>query len=169
MSRQTGLNEKVYMKIKENNMVNFTKKHNNSSIPSKSHPSDSGYDLTATEMSVVLNDETGYISYIAYDTGLSIDPPDDIYFLLYPRSSVRKYDLSLCNSVGVIDTSYRGNIIVCFTPTIPAKSINEITIYDVGDRIAQLIPQLLLDITFKETSDIKNTDRGDGGFGSSGK
>ncbi|MAG27494.1 dUTP diphosphatase [Candidatus Pacearchaeota archaeon] len=148
--------------------VKFIKKHNNATIPSRAHSSDSGYDITASDMSVVFNEKTGYISYIAYDTGISIEPPGNMYFLLYPRSSVRKYDLSLCNSVGVIDTSYRGNVVACFTPTFPTKSTDDIIIYNIGDRIAQLIPQLLLDITFEETSDINKTERDDGGFGSSG-
>lgn len=149
-------------------IINFIKNLSHSVIPSKSHRSDSGYDLTAASMSVCVSEKTGYISYIAYDTGISIEPPENIYFLLYPRSSIRKYDLSMCNSVGVIDTSYRGSIIACFVPTIPSKTINDLIIYNKGDRIAQIIPQTILDIDFIESDDIQDTIRGDGGFGSSG-
>jgi len=75
----------------------------------------------------------------------------------------------LCNSVGVIDTSYRGDVLVCFTPTFPTKTVDDLIIYKQGDRIAQLIPQILLNVDFVESKDIKDTLRGSGGFGSSGK
>jgi|TARA_Y100000310_G_C20698379_1_gene827339 dUTP pyrophosphatase len=153
----------------KNKTINFKKTNHNASSPLQSHTSDSGYDLTATDVSVRINEKTGYISYIEYNTGISIEPPENIYFLLYPRSSIRKYDLSLCNSVGVIDTSYRGDVLVCFTPTFPTKTVDDLIIYKQGDRIAQLIPQILLNVDFVESKDIKDTLRGSGGFGSSGK
>jgi dUTP pyrophosphatase len=153
----------------KNKTINFKKTNHNAVSPLQSHTSDSGYDLTATDMSIRINEKTGYISYIEYNTGISIEPPENIYFLLYPRSSIRKYDLSLCNSVGVIDTSYRGDVLVCFTPTFPTKTVDDLIIYKQGDRIAQLIPQILLNVDFVESKDIKDTLRGSGGFGSSGK
>jgi dUTP pyrophosphatase len=157
------------MNTQEKIITYFKKTKDNAVIPTRAHISDSGYDITASSRSVFINEKTGYISYIEYKTGISICPPENIYFLIYPRSSVRKYDLSMCNSVGVIDTSYRGDIAVCFAPTIPSKSIDDLIIYNDGDRIAQLIPQILLDIDFIESNDIKSTIRGCGGFGSSGK
>jgi len=154
--------------IKNSTITGFIKNHPSAVIPSKAHKSDSGYDLVAVKRDIYFSDKTGFISYVSYDTGIVVSPPDNIYLLLYPRSSIRKYDMLLCNSVGVIDTSYRGNIIACFTPTIYTKSINDLIIYNEGDRIAQLIPQILLDITFKELNEVDITNRGGGGFGSSG-
>jgi dUTP pyrophosphatase len=148
--------------------IRFKRVNESAQQPVRAHSTDSGYDIfAATGPSVVL-DKNQNISYIKYDTGISIEPPDNVYFLLYPRSSIRKYSLSLSNSVGVIDTSYRGNIIVCFTPTIHTKEIEDLAVYEQGDRIAQLIPQIRLDVNFQESSYVNETERGSGGFGSSG-
>ena len=148
--------------------IEFTKKHINAKTPVRAHDNDSGYDVTAAEDALVIRDTSGYISFLSYDTGIIVSPPENIYFLLYPRSSIRKYDLSLSNSVGVIDTSYRGNILVCFTPTIYTRKLDDLKVYDCGDRIAQLIPQIRLDITLKESDLIGSSERGSKGFGSSG-
>ena len=148
--------------------IEFTKKHIKAKTPARFHDNDSGYDVTAAEEAMVIKDAHGYISFLSYDTGIVVSPPENIYFLLYPRSSIRKYDLSLSNSVGVIDTSYRGNILVCFTPTIYTRKLDDLKVYDCGDRIAQLIPQIRLDITLKESDLVGNSERGSMGFGSSG-
>ncbi len=149
--------------------INFTKTNKEAWTPKRAHNTDSGYDIAAIETPSLERDDDGYIKYLSYNSGIAVSPPENIYFLLYPRSSIRKYNILLCNSVGVIDTSYRGDIIACFSPTIRTKDIEDLVIYKKGDRIAQLIPQIRLDIDFLEFTSLQSTDRDCKGFGSSGQ
>lgn len=77
-------------------VVNIKKIHPNAVIPAYSKPGDAGMDVTAVSVR-----ETE--DFIEYDTGLAIEIPKGYVGLLFPRSSNSKYDLQLCNSVGVID------------------------------------------------------------------
>jgi dUTP pyrophosphatase len=108
-------------------------------IPSYSKVGDAGLDLTATSMQI-----SGYL--ITYKTGLSIEIPEGYVGLLFPRSSICKYDLQLTNSVGVIDSGYRGEIMLKFAVL---EDIQRANIYSIGDRIGQLIilpyPQIELE------------------------
>ena len=81
--------------------------------------------------------------------------------LLFPRSSVSKKDLRLCNSVGVIDSGYRGEIMLKFDATGEFH-------YNVGDRVGQLMLMENPSIHFVEVVNLPGSDRGTGGFGSSG-
>lgn len=131
---------------------------------------DAGFDLYAT--SIVETSE-----YIQYNTGIAVEIPEGYVGLVFPRSSVTKYDLMLKNSVGVIDASYRGEIMCRFYGT---KTINynvgnkSATIYgdnkfNVGDRVAQIVFMELPKITLIETEELSDTQRGSGGFGHTGK
>jgi len=82
--------------------------------------------------------------------------------LVFPRSSIRKTDLVLSNAVGVIDSGYRGEIQVTFKRT----GLNK---YEIGDRGAQIIIIPHPPIEFKEVEELTNTERGESGFGSTGK
>ena len=86
--------------------------------------------------------------------------------MLYPRSSNSKTDLYLTNHVGVIDSGYRGEIMFKFRPI---NGIEDAFIYAVGDRVGQLIIIPYPSIEFVETEELSDSDRGDGGFGSTGK
>lgn len=99
-----------------------------------------------------------------YGTGLAIEIPDGYAGFLYPRSSLTKYDLSLANSVGIIDSDYRGELMFKFKPS---KTVGR-KVYEVGDRIGQLIIKPLPKIEFEEVFDLSSTVRGSGGFGSTG-
>ena len=85
--------------------------------------------------------------------------------MIFPRSSIRNYELALTNCVGVVDSGYRGEIQFTFNKIggVPSKK------YDVGDRIGQLIILPYPQIELEEVSELSSTERGDGGFGSSGK
>lgn len=128
-------------------------------IPSYAKDGDAGLDLTATSLEVV---DTGDYGYISYGTGLAIEIPTGYVGLIYPRSSISKTGHILANSVGVIDSGYRGEIQVRF------KTIPDTTIYKVGDKIAQLIIKPYPEIQFEEVEELSNTDRGEGNFGSTG-
>lgn len=78
--------------------INFKKLDPQAVTPTKAHPTDAGFDLTAISINKNITD-----SYIEYDTGIAIEIPKGHVGLLFPRSSISKYDLALCNSVGVID------------------------------------------------------------------
>lgn len=137
--------------------VNIKKLHADAVIPKYAKESDAGLDLTAT--SIIHNDE----HQIVYGTGLGLEIPEGFVGLVFPRSSIRNYQLVLCNSVGVIDAGYRGEIQATFLKTdINAKS------YQVGDRIAQIIIMPHPMIEFQQVEELTSSDRGTGGHGSSG-
>lgn len=137
--------------------VNIKKLHADAVIPKYAKESDAGLDLTAT--SIIHNDE----HQIVYGTGLGLEIPEGFVGLVFPRSSIRNYQLVLCNSVGVIDAGYRGEIQATFLKTdINAKS------YQVGDRIAQIIIIPHPMIEFQQVEELTSSERGTGGHGSSG-
>lgn len=159
---------------------------------------DAGFDVIAkTEPRVIGSIYQGLyytaISHIEYDTEVQIEPDMtsgeyDFFMLLYPRSSIIKTNLILANSVGVIDSGYRGNIKACFK-YIPqpedmkivegksfrgksakgiVTSINPQRIYHEGDKIAQLIPCKHNDLLIEYVDELSASDRNKGGFGSTG-
>ena len=133
-------------------------------MPTRAHPWDAGMDLKSTFATQIAPGSMGLV-----DTGVSIKIPLGYVGLVFSRSSMGKVSVTLANSVGVIDESYRGNIKVMI------QNNNKDSYFDIkrGDRIAQLvlvpvlIPELLTYTGTKE--DWENTTRGTGGFGSSGK
>lgn len=131
---------------------------------SKAHGDDAGWDLTATSIEY---DEHGCV---VYGTGIALEIPKGHVGLLFPRSSNAKYDLFLSNSVGVIDSGYRGEVMFKFKPQWrfrpPEKPLNGL--YDVGDRIGQLIVMPYPEVTFVESDELSETERGTGGYGSTG-
>jgi dUTP pyrophosphatase len=128
-------------------------------IPKYAAPGDAGMDLTATSMEVV--DESTY-GYVEYGTGLAMEIPEGHYGAIVPRSSISKKGMILANTPGTIDSGYRGEIKVRF------KWIHGTAIYDVGERMAQIIIMKYPEVTFVE-GELSDTDRGAGGFGSTGK
>lgn len=166
--------------------INIKKEHPNAIIPSYAHIGDAGMDLTAVERNIVQdskNDE--YPDYIEYKTGLSFEIPEGYVGLLFPRSSNSKQDLTLCNSVGILDSNYRGEvtfrykldneydeIIETFPTEIVLRQGKEhivSNIYNVGNRIGQIIIIPHPQIEFNEVLELSNTSRGIGGYGSTGK
>jgi dUTP pyrophosphatase len=138
--------------------VKIKKLHNNAVVPRYAKAGDAGMDLVATEVI------DGYGFSVTYGTGLAMEIPEGFVGLVFPRSSIRKYDLSLTNCVGVIDSGYRGEIQATFRKEagIPSKR------YEVGDKIAQMIILPYPSIQFIETDELSDTERGEGGFGSTG-
>lgn len=102
-------------------------------------------------------------SYIKVYSGISVSPGLNHYFMLAPRSSIYKKGLIMHNSLGIIDTNYTGEIIGIFYKTTEYQEVLS------GERIMQLVPQILLRCKFEEVNELPSTDRGDGGFGSTGK
>ena len=96
--------------------------------------------------------------------GIAVQIPDFHVGLLVPRSSMHKTPLRMANSVGVIDADYRGELSIAYENV----SCSDYTIFR-GDRIAQLIivPVVMVDV--EEVNSLSETERGDGGYGSTGK
>lgn len=128
-------------------------------IPSYSKPGDAGLDLTATSCNT-----NG--SYIEMGTGLAIEIPDGFVGLIFPRSSISNKDLLLYNSVGVCDSKFRGEIKFRFKQTNSRMMPN---IYEIGDRIGQLIILPFPQIEPEEVQELSETERGQGSYGSTGK
>lgn len=130
-------------------------------IPKYAKFGDAGMDLTAIQIELTED-------YIAYKTGLSFEIPTGYVGLLFPRSSNSKKDLLLTNSVGVIDSGYRGEIELRFKRIIQPNN-EHVSIYSPGDRIGQILILPYPQIEFIETETLSNSERGDGGFGHTGK
>lgn len=135
-------------------------------IPSYAHDSDAGLDLVAT--SYEYKDD---IHCHVYGTGLAVEIPEGYVGLLFPRSSNRKTESYLTNHVGVVDSGYRGEIMLSFK----TRDYKEVAIqqlykpYEVGDKVAQLIIMLYPKIKFIEVDELSDSDRGENGHGSTGK
>ena len=144
--------------MQEELIINIKKTNELAIIPKYAHSTDAGMDLVAVSM-----DETD--KYIEYDTGIAIEIPKGYVGLVFPRSSVSKLDLVQANSVGVIDSSYRNSIKVRF------KKLKDdgVCVYVPGERIAQLSILPYPMIGFNEVEKLSDSDRGLGGFGSTGK
>ena len=127
-------------------------------IPKYAHYGDAAVDLVAVRR---WEDDT---SNMCYGTGLAVEIPNGYVGLLFPRSSISKTNLRLCNSVGVIDSGYRGEIMLKFD----RRGFVDNT-YNVGDRIGQLMILPLPSIQFFEVDDLSSTARNSNGFGSSGR
>ena len=127
--------------------------------PKFGKPGDAGADLVAT--SIEFKSETQVI----YGTGLAVEIPEGMVGLVFPRSSVRMYNLSMSNSVGVIDSGYRGEIMVTFNIT---KEDKVPVTYNVGDRIAQLVIMPVPLVQYTEVEELSETQRGTDGHGSTG-
>ena len=147
---QNTMNEGVLVKVK--------KLDPNAVIPSYSKVGDAGMDLTITKE---IENTTFSVSY---GFGIAMEIPKGYVGLVFPRSSIRKMDLALTNCVGVIDSGYRGEIQATFKKSQGLDSIK----YSVGERGAQIIIMPYPKVNFVEVDELSSTERGDGGFGSTG-
>ncbi|MFV0149764.1 hypothetical protein OBJ95_06020 [Empedobacter falsenii] len=153
---------------------------------------DAGIDLTATSK---WHDENGNI---CYGTNRAFEIPNGFVGLLFPRSSNAKQDLLLSNSVGILDSGYRGEVMFKFKKQINNEKsvlntiitvqnmaeikddfkqlgllneddIENFTEYQLGDRIGQIIILPYPQIEFEEVEELSDSERGKGGYGSTGK
>jgi dUTP pyrophosphatase len=141
-------------------------------VPSYAKDGDAGMDLIAT--SIISDTPT----QITYGLGVALEIPKGFVGLVFPRSSIRKTGLQLSNSVGVIDSGYRGELQATFNKLfggegmydeMKVKEIQPNDFYKVGDRVAQIMIIPHPPIEFEEANELSDTERGDGGFGSTGK
>ena len=156
--------------------VKIKKLHPDAVIPKYAMQGDAGLDLVATEKWM---DADGNI---CYGTGLAFEISEGYVGLLFPRSSNSRKSLILSNSVGLLDSSYRGQVVFKFKPSLKTYQLNgdkehlsrtstyfyKGENYEVGDRIGQILILPYPQINFIESDTLSETDRGDGGFGSTG-
>lgn len=138
------------MKVKIKKLVE------NAVVPQYAKLGDAGMDLTAVSMETLNVSDYGYIEY---GTGLAMEIPEGFVGLVFPRSSVSKTGLFLANSVGVIDSGYRGEVKCRF------KYIPGCAFYNMGERVAQLMIVPYPTIEFQQVEELSSTERGEGGFG----
>ncbi len=131
-------------------------------LPGFGSPAAAGADLYAlTESDVVIKSNESVFIH----TGIALEIPDGYAGLIYARSGLAcKSGLAPANKVGVIDSDYRGEIIVCLR-----NHSSENRVVRNGDRIAQLVITHLPAVEYVEVADLNESERGDGGFGSTGK
>lgn len=133
--------------------LKIKKLHENAIIPSYAKEGDAGMDLSCVS---VTEEEL----YTQYGIGIAIQIPEGYVGLVYPRSSISKTNHLMANSVGVIDSGYRGEILV----RMRGKAE-----YLVGDRVAQLVITPVITADVEEVNELDESTRGTGGFGSTGK
>ena len=142
--------------------VNIKKLSPDAKMPSYGSREAAGADLYAlTEENVVI--ESGQTKLI--HTGIAMEIPKGYVGLIYARSGLAtKKGLAPANKVGVIDSDYRGEIMVAlYNHSDIAQTVEN------GERIAQIVLTPYLSATFTETDSLSDTERGEGGFGSTGK
>jgi dUTP pyrophosphatase len=142
--------------------VKIKKMHHDAKIPKYNLDGDAGMDLTAISREEKFLRKEDHEDYIEYGTGLAMEIPKGYVGLLFPRSSISKMALTLANSVGVVDSNYRGEVKLRFKDTSKGRN------YNVGDRIGQLLIIPYPKVYLYEVSELGLTDRADGGFGSTG-
>lgn len=135
-------------------------------IPKYAKAGDAGLDLTAISHEYELN-ECGRLLQV-YGTGLALEIPEGHVGLIFPRSSISRTRLVLTNCVGVVDSSYRGEVKLKFAIDYGARPTDS-SAYKIGERVGQLviIPYPFIEMVESET--LSDSERGTGGFGSSGK
>lgn len=142
--------------------VRIKKLNENAVVPTKAHATDAGFDLYCTSKEVDWDKRQ-----IICHTGLAFEIPEGFVGLLFPRSSVSNKPLIMANSVGVIDSCYRGEVTAKFNITDMRQSgMNH---YQVGNKVAQIIIIPYPEIEFEEADELSETDRGTGGYGSTGR
>ena len=143
--------------------LKFKRLNDKAIMPIRAHKGDAGLDLTCTEIVPVRNACNQLL--LEYHTGLAVEIPEGYTGLLFPRSSVFKTSLIQSNCVGVIDSGYRGEIKAIFrntTDVIPA-------VFQEGERFCQLVIVPIPNIEVVEASELSESDRGENGYGSTGK
>ena len=149
-------------------MVNIKIKKlvDNAVIPFRATPGSAGMDITATDYEY--NEEK---DVHVYHTGLAFELPVGYVMYIFPRSSNRKTDCYLPNSVGILDSGYRGELLFSYKNRDASTYPYGVTPppYNVGDKVGQLVIMPYPQINFVETDKLSNSERGEGGFGSTGR
>lgn len=137
-------------------IVNIKKLKRTAIVPTKAHKSDAGMDLYVSRCAI----ENGL--FVCH-TDIAFEIPKGYVGLVFARSSVSNMGLVVANSVGVIDSGYRGEVSVRF------KVDGWFRRYGIGDKFAQMVIMPYPDVEFNEVDELSESDRGSGGYGSTGR
>lgn len=140
--------------------IKFKKLSETAVMPKRAHATDAGIDLTVSRITQEIN-ECGQL-IIVYHSDIAVEIPEGYVGLLFARSSIANKSIVPTNCVGVIDAGYRGDIMSKMrstTDVVPA-------IYKTGERFAQLVIMPLLNYDIVEAEELADSDRGEGGYGS---
>ena len=140
--------------------VKFKRLHKDAVIPQYARDGDFCKDIVAVDV-----EYNADIDCFIYKTGFAVEIPQGYGILILPRSSNRKTDFIFPNSVGVIDSSYRGELNVTFKGRDRGNTTQP---YQVGDRIAQMVLVPYPKFNFVEVDELSDSERGDQGHGSTG-
>lgn len=145
--------------------VRIKKLYTDAKLPTRAHADDAGWDLYAHSR------KTDKDGNIVYGVGVAFEIPRGYVGLVFPRSSNASKDLLLSNSVGVIDSGYRGEVSLKFkiAEGFWLYHDNRTRDYDVGDRVGQIIIIPYPEIEFVETDELSESERGTTGYGGSGR
>lgn len=131
-------------------------------IPTRGSDAAAGYDLYAA---IPYDIEISPHSTIKIGTGLSFELPEKTFAAIFARSGIAtRRGLRPANCVGVIDSDYRGECIVALH-----NDTDEVMTVGANERIAQIVLLPYIEMNFKETTELSETERNDGGFGNSGR
>lgn len=139
--------------------IKIKKMAENAVLPVKANRTDAAFDFTAVSEHIDIANRT-----LTYNLGWAVEIPAGHVGLLFPRSSIANKDIALTNSVGVIDSGYRGELMAKFKNTVPQRARK----YDIGDRVVQLIILPVPEVKLIVAETLSESDRGVSGFGSSG-
>jgi dUTP pyrophosphatase len=145
--------------------VKFKKLHEDAKLPAYATPGAAAFDLVASENIIVYGGQTQLVK-----TGLAVEIPPGFEMQIRPRSGMSlKTTLRIPNSPGTIDSDFRGEICVIMHNTALPEGDWTAFVISKGDRIAQgaICPVIQAEMEFVD--ELSSTDRGAGGFGSSGK
>ena len=143
--------------------IKYKKLSEKAIAPSYARKGDAGLDISCITYKIDKD-----FNYIEYFTGLAFEIPEGHVGLLFPRSSVSKTDLRLANCVGVLDSGYRGE--VTFRYKFDKNSFfASLKRFEEGDRVGQLIIMPYPEVQLKEVVKLTESERGEGGYGSTGK
>ena len=137
--------------------IKFNKLTSTAKTPTRAHESVAGFDFYADGPALFNG------AWPVNHTGIAVEIPPGYFGAMFPRSSIRDTGLSLCNSVGVIDSGYRGEIVFSFYRE------NGIGCYLHGDKIGQLVILPLPKVELVEVDELSDSDRGAKGLGSTGR
>ena len=140
--------------------IKFVKRNINAVTPTRAHPSDVGLDIVSISKHKTISDNT-----ILYDTGIAVSPPLGYYIEIVPRSRIPKSGWMLPNSVGTIDPHYTGNLFIALTRV----NVNTEELQVPFCSCQMILRKVeMCEVQEVDETELKSTDRGSGGFGSTG-
>ena len=151
----------MYTLVRKDLSVKIKKLVPEAVVPTYAHPGDAGMDITCTSVEWDNKNEC-----YMYHTGLAFEVPEGYVMLIFPRSSNRKTDFYLTNSVGVLDSGYRGELMMAYKSR--TQELRRAP-YQAGERIGQIMILPYPVVCFNLVDELSDTERGAGGFGSTGK